>query len=245
MIKANKVPAKPVRLMADAPIWPRVIYNMANLRFIGEDNPSIHRAFEADPDLWGFSVRFRLSAKGDCIPTHKMQWSALNKDRLTMRSPTSSKGHQTRAFLECVENCDSHAFAAKSLRAAPLGPVEQTESQMINTSTIVATYTRVGFLIHSLHYKNKYQLSEVFTHGESQYSADRHAQAIANREPHFGSSCLTMMLGEEPQSNHAKLAYQARVKSIMTQHLKYLSVIANTKKKFVLHPDWTLPPEEY
>jgi hypothetical protein len=236
--------SKSTRRKAEIFIWPRVVYNGANDRFLREDNPSIIEALNEDPSLWGFSIRFRQTARNKCIPTNKMNWYVLNEQGWpAMQTPTDASGKQAMAFLECVQNSEGHEFSADfALRWRPdvdeLEPFEQK-----NSETMVATYTRVGFLMHDLSYKNSSHLKPFFTEREVDYTPDDHHRIMKSRAQHFGASCLTLMLGETPKSNHAQLQYEGRVHEVMQQHLKHLGVMSQ-KVKFSIHPEWTLPEDD-
>jgi hypothetical protein len=224
-------------------VWPRVVAQRSILSVAEQDHLSIYRHFAADPTFWGLEIRFYRADPDILVCTNHINMLFLDgpygipKAR-PMGTRFTKIENEILAELTRARTDSFHTAVKQVVRPAPV------VADFDRDRSISITLTRAGFFVSHLGIRDvetnvKFRQTDWTAHAlrDRDLSPEDHtARAEDLSHGHFGSSCLTAIIKQVPQSGHARLAENTRMRTQIGYQLARLSRM--TSATFDIHPDW-------
>jgi hypothetical protein len=219
-------------------IWPRLMKARMSMVMARNDNQNIFAHFARDPEFFGMEMTFFHTGPGALIASNLnglLHLSNSNSIPVTRRMEQLTadeillKASMSEADLDCFR-----IAACKVIRPAP----KQVNTEHGRWIKVVLTRNLLMATDKGIASVGKNEDWTRFARADQDLTPDQHTDAAEaeDEQEHFGSTALTAVVDELPESAHAQLKMLTRVKSDMERYLKRRCIM--TPNTFQIDPEW-------
>jgi hypothetical protein len=219
-------------------IWPRLMRSKMSMTMARNDNPEIFAHFARDPSFFGMEMTF-FHAGGKTLIATNLNGLLHQNERFkypearTINALTPEeillKARMSEADLDCFRMA-----ACKVIRPAP----KQVNSEAGRWIKVVLTRNLLMATDKGISAAGRNDDWTRFARQDQDLTPAQHTAAAAREDDqeHFGSTAMTGVIDDLPESAHARLAYLKEIQTDMRSYLKRRFIM--TPNRFQIHPDW-------